>query len=441
MKIPFWPKFKGFRDIDLGLDRMYQALKRLDDPHLKLPEVIHIAGTNGKGSTLAFLRSIFEEGGYKVHAYSSPHLVNFNERIYLAGNNISDDFLNECLKICKEACEVSPKIELTFFEGTTLAAFLAFSKVDADILILETGMGGRLDATNVLDRVFASIITPIGIDHSEFLGDSLKDIAFEKAGILKKKCLTICGKQKSEAFEVVKKRADELGCEFLSFGRDFEMKEVAEKWAFLGNFDYKIDLKHYYKSAQKVLQFCVPRYLDQKHQLENLSSVISLILAQNHFSFDFGAINRGILNAKWPARLEKIEKGQFFDEEYELFIDGGHNGDASEVVARFLGKFQGFKIVIFSMLEDKDFKEYLSQIAPKTDLLIACNIKNSVKNRSIDEVCNFANELGLSYIKSNLIEDAIMDAKEFLNQNDIENSLVLVAGSLYLAGNFIEKNS
>ncbi len=203
MKIPFWPEFKGFRDIKLGLDRMYQALERLDNPHKKLPEVIHIAGTNGKGSTLAFLRSIFESSGYKVHAYSSPHLVNFNERIYLSGSDISDDFLNECLQECKDVCEIEPKIELTFYEGTTLAAFLAFSKVKADILILETGMGGRLDATNVLDEVMASIITPVSIDHAEFLGNSISKIAFEKAGIIKKNSLVICGKQKNDAFEVI----------------------------------------------------------------------------------------------------------------------------------------------------------------------------------------------------------------------------------------------
>ncbi len=260
MKIPFWPEFKGYRDIDLGLDRVFRALERLDNPHKKLPKVIHIAGTNGKGSTLAFLRSVFESSNYKVHAYSSPHLVEFNERIYLAGKNISDEFLNECLKECKEKCEKDPEISLTFFEGTTLAAFLAFSRVEADILILETGMGGRLDATNVLDEVLASIITPISIDHAEFLGDDIAKIAFEKAGILKENCLAICGKQELEALNVIKNRANQLNCKLLAYGEDFD--------------------------NSKALEFDRPKYLKQKHQIENLSSVLAFIFAQNEFKFD-----------------------------------------------------------------------------------------------------------------------------------------------------------
>ncbi len=139
MKIPFWPQFKGYRDIDLGLDRMLQALDRLNNPHKKLPKTIHIAGTNGKGSTLAFLKSILAKNNYKVHCYTSPHLIEFNERIELSNKKIDDSYLNDCLKRCKEVCEMEPKIDLTFFEGTTLAAFLAFSETDADFLILETG--------------------------------------------------------------------------------------------------------------------------------------------------------------------------------------------------------------------------------------------------------------------------------------------------------------
>lgn len=415
MKIPFWPEFKGFRDIDLGLDRMYQALERLDNPHKKLPKTIHIAGTNGKGSSLAFLRSIFEHSGYKVHAYSSPHLVEFNERIYLSGENISDDFLNQCLQECKDSCEQEPKISLTFFEGTTLAAFLAFSRVEADILILETGMGGRLDATNVLDKVLASIITPISIDHAEFLGDNVEKIAFEKAGILKESCLAICSKQDPKALDVIREKSNELNCKFLAFGDDFNI--------------------------DRVLEFDAPKYLKQKHQIENLASVLAFIEAQNEFKFDLESINRGIVNAKWPARLEKIEKGRFFSENYDLFIDGGHNEDAALTVKDFLQENnKKFKIVIFSMLEDKNFKEYLNRIKDETDLLIACDIENSVKNRSKEEIFEFANEIDLKCIKSNLIEDAINDANKLINNEKISNPLILVAGSLYLAGNFIEQN-
>ncbi len=153
MRFPFWPDFSGYRNIELGLSRVYKLLERLDNPHLKIPPTIHLAGTNGKGSTLSFLKEIFTENGYKVHTYTSPHLVNFNERIVLAGEEISDSFLTEILNECKKAAEKSPAIPVTFFEGITVAAFLAFSRIEADILLLETGMGGRLDATNVLPKV------------------------------------------------------------------------------------------------------------------------------------------------------------------------------------------------------------------------------------------------------------------------------------------------
>ena len=451
MKIPFWPEFKGFRDIDLGLDRMYQALERLDNPHKKLPKVIHIAGTNGKGSTLAFLRSIFESANYKVHAYSSPHLVDFNERIYLAGKNIEDDFLNKCLQICKNACEQEPKISLTFFEGTTLAAFLAFSMVKADIVILETGMGGRLDATNVLDEVMASIITPIAIDHAEFLGDNISDIAFEKAGIIKPNSLVICGKQELEALEVVKSRSDVLGCDFLNFQNSYDFKKTHKNWIFNWSFENKNNLSGYLQPKQRELSLDYPKYLNQNHQLENLSNVIAFILAQNHFKFSFAEINHGICEAKWPARLEKITSGKFYKKlqnetagkNSELVIDGGHNPHAGEIVNQFLAsKNDKFRIVLFSMLEDKDYQSYLFKIKDNVDLFIACDIDNSVKAKSVDDICNFAKTtLHLNCIKSSLINSAIEEAIAFINKNNIENSQILVCGSLYLAGNFKEQNN
>ena len=206
MKIPFWPDAK-IHNIELGLSRVLQLLERLGNPHLKLPPAIHIAGTNGKGSTLAFLRAIFEESGLKIHTYTSPHLVNFNERILLAGKEISDDFLNEILTECKKAAEIFPQIQVTFFEGTTVATFLAFSRVPADLLLLETGMGGRLDATNVLPEVLCSVITPISFDHEEFLGNTLAKIAYEKAGIIKKNCPVVIGKQVEEALQVIEDQA------------------------------------------------------------------------------------------------------------------------------------------------------------------------------------------------------------------------------------------
>jgi dihydrofolate synthase/folylpolyglutamate synthase len=223
VKIPFWPSPSGYRDIDLGLSRVINLLKRLGNPHHKIPSTIHIAGTNGKGSTLSFLKTIFTESGYLVHSYTSPHLASFNERIVLANNEIDDKFLNECLEICRQAAEQHPKIPVTFFEGITVAAFLAFSKIKADILLLEVGMGGRLDATNVITQNLLSIITPISFDHTEFLGKNLAKIAYEKAGIIKTNCPVIIGKQKTTALQTIKNRALELDSKIISFEKHFKI--------------------------------------------------------------------------------------------------------------------------------------------------------------------------------------------------------------------------
>lgn len=191
MKLPKWPDPSSSNFIDLGLDRVLNALEKLDNPHLKLPPVIHVAGTNGKGSTIAFLRAMLEAAGKKCHVYTSPHLVEFNERIVVAGEQISDDMLNEVIDETKNKCE---EIKLTFFEGTTLASFLAFSKVPADYVLLETGMGGRLDATNVIPNPALTIITPISFDHTEFLGDTIEKNRIRKSLHNKKRFKMHCGR-------------------------------------------------------------------------------------------------------------------------------------------------------------------------------------------------------------------------------------------------------
>jgi dihydrofolate synthase/folylpolyglutamate synthase len=187
-----------------------------------MPPTIHIAGTNGKGSTLAFLKNIFQEAGYKVHRYTSPHLVEFNERIEICGTKIDDIFLNEVLEKCREACEITPKIDITFFEATTACAFLAFSQVEADILLLETGMGGEFDATNVLPQVLCSIITTISIDHQEFLGKTIEKIAEAKAGIIKENCPVICVDQNPQVLDLIQSKASKLNAEFINSKVFFE---------------------------------------------------------------------------------------------------------------------------------------------------------------------------------------------------------------------------
>ncbi len=427
MKFPFWPDFTGYRNIELGLSRVYELLQRLDNPHLKIPPTIHLAGTNGKGSTLSFLREIFTQSGYSVHTYTSPHLVNFNERITLAGKEISDDFLNEILRECQAAAEKSPAIPVTFFEGITVAAFLAFSRVKADILLLETGMGGRLDATNILPKVLCSIITPIAFDHTDFLGKTLSKIAFEKGGIIKKNCPVIIGRQKTSPLKTLENQALTLGAVTKIFGRDWKIKKVQNGFLFDG-FGKKILLP-------------LPA-LAGAHQIENAGVAIAAALIQKKFSIKEAALKPALQKTFWPARLQKINSGKFFKmlpQNSELYLDGSHNLQGAATLEKFLHQQKNKKIfVIFSMLQDKDCAGFLKKIAPQVDHLVAITIPDESKSRKAKEIKIIAKEIG---IKSESAENFLAAFEKILNmKKDGKTTLILVCGSLYLAGSFLDQN-
>lgn len=398
MKLPFWPNPLGYRDIEFGLSRVYELLNRLDNPHLKLPPTIHIAGTNGKGSTLSFLRAIFAEAGLKAHSYISPHLVNFNERMNLAGKDISDEFLNEILHECQAAAERSPAIPVTFFEGTTVAAFLAFSRVKSDVLILETGMGGRLDATNVLPEVLCSIITPVSIDHEEFLGDSLGKIATEKAGIIKKNCPTVVGKQRPEALKTIESKALEMNSDLIhpEFGTSYDLSLIGP------------------------------------HQQENASTAIAAVKSQNKFSITDEEIKNGLKKAYWPARLQKITSTNL-PKNFELYLDGGHNTQAAETISNFLKTQKDKKIfVIFSMMKDKNCEGFLQKISGNIDELISLKTPDEPRSLTAPEISKIAKNIGINSQDAKSFPDAFAKIKSD------EDSLILICGSLYLAGKFLE---
>jgi dihydrofolate synthase/folylpolyglutamate synthase len=405
MKLPFWPNPQGYRDIKFGLNRCYELLERLGNPHLKLAPTIHIAGTNGKGSTLAFLKAIFTEAGLRVHSYTSPHLVNFNERINLAGVDISDDFLNEILAECKTAAELDSPIAVTFFEGTTIAAFLAFSRIEADVVLLETGMGGRLDATNVLPEVLCSIITPISFDHEEFLGNTLTKIAAEKAGIIKKNCPIVISKQNPEALEVIKNKAAELNSAI------FLTDEFEDK------FD-QFDLSNL--------------SLAGSYQKQNAAAAVTAIKAQRIFKISDDEINRGLGKAFWPARLQKITQKKL-PNNCELYLDGSHNPQGAETILDFLESKKLAKVfVIFSMLKDKNCDQFLKIISRKIDHLIALEIPDEPKSRSVEEILKIAHNHQIRSSAAENFDDALMKIK------CEEPHLILICGSLYLAGKFLE---
>ncbi len=417
MQLPFWPDPSSYRNIELGLSRVYQLLLRLGNPHLKLPPTIHIAGTNGKGSTLAFLRAIFEDAGLQVHCYISPHLVRFNERIILSGKEIDDDFLNRILQECKTAAELEPKINITFFEGITVAAFVAFSKVQADVLLLETGMGGRLDATNVIENPIATIITPIAFDHTEFLGKTLAKIAFEKSGIIKPNCPVIISKQKPSALKV--------------------LQDVALK----NNSQIHLPLTTYN------LSLTTPNF-EGEHQITNAKTAIAAIFAQKTFKISTKNIEQGLQKAIWPARLQKISDGKFYQillKNFQLILDGSHNPAGARTVANWLKEQQkelpAKNYLVCAMLKDKDSASFLKHLAKQTEMLIGLKISDEEKSKPAKEIVKIAQSFNIKAKTALGFSEAIEEITKYhLKNYSNESAKIIICGSLYLAGKFLEES-
>jgi dihydrofolate synthase/folylpolyglutamate synthase len=454
MKFPHWPEMKGYREIKFGLDRVYDLLTRLDNPHLLLPPTIHVAGTNGKGSNIAYLDAIFSDAGYKVHKYISPNLVQFNERITLAGKEISDEYLTEILNECKKAAEIAPKIEVTFFEGITVAAFLAFSRIKADILLLEVGMGGRLDATNVILDVIATIITPISNDHQEFLGNSLAKITREKAGIIKEGVPVIIGKQKPEALEILKNTAKEKNCPCYCLGQDWTLFEE-DKNIHINIDDHKLELP-------------LPALIGH-HQLENATTAIVASLIQNDIEISDANLFNGLKKVKWPARLEKVKSGKLVNKllkYFDIYLDGGHNENSAQAISNWLvkenmrvvkgGKKSPSTYLICAMLENKNIYRFLKYLAGNLDFVIGMKINNENKSKTAKQICKNALELGIKSVDVDDFEEAFKYIKtidgvensersslvrSFNPFKKINKSRILICGSLYFVGQFIEENA
>jgi dihydrofolate synthase/folylpolyglutamate synthase len=419
MKLPFWPDPSNYHNIELGLDRTYQLLERLGNPHLRIPPTIHIAGTNGKGSTLAFLKAIFEDANLKVHCYTSPHLVNFNERIVLAGKEIGNDFLNEILQQCKNAAEIEPKIEVTFFEGITVAAFVAFAKIKADVLLLEVGMGGRLDSTNVIKNPIATIITPIDFDHTEFLGKTLSKIAFEKAGIIKPKVPVITSKQKPATIQILKEVAKKNKSRLIIIDTDFT-----------NNIDLNLGLLG-------------------THQNINAITAIATILTQTQFKISPQNIANGLQKVVWKARLQKIIDGKFYQilpKNFELILDGGHNKAGAKTILDWLKaeKKKSLKTknyLVCAMLKDKDSEGFLRHLSEQIELLIGLKIKDNNNSKTANKIAQIAKGLDIESYTAISFSDAIGKIKKYHNKNYPNfPARIVISGSLYLAGEFLEEN-
>lgn len=417
------------RIIDLSLDRVHAALERLGNPHHRLPPVFHIAGTNGKGSTLAFLRAVFEADGKSVHSFISPHLVRFNERIVLGGKEIDDAAL---LDVFARVDRAVGDEKLTYFETITCAAFLAFSEAAADALLLEVGLGGRLDATNVLKRPLASLVTPVDYDHQKFLGDTLAAIATEKAGIFRAGTPAVIGRQRPEAMAVLLERAEAIGAHQFAFGRDWDA--------------YRERGRLIYQDNDGLLDIDAPR-LAGVHQFDNAGLAIAALRATQRAPND-RTLSKGIATAHWPGRLQRLTEGPIVDQVterlsdgVEIWLDGGHNPHAGAAVARAMADMEERRpnslVLIAGMQANKDAVGYFQNFSGLARKVYAVAADHSGVAPAT-EVAAAAREAGLAAEPFASIDKAIECA---LGEQKNEPPRFLICGSLYLAGEVLKQNA
>jgi dihydrofolate synthase / folylpolyglutamate synthase len=403
--------------IDLTLDRVHRLLAALGHPERHLPPVIHIAGTNGKGSTQAMIRAGMEAAGKRVHAYTSPHLARFHERIRLAGELISEPALTALLDECVAA---NGGEEITFFEITTCAAFAAFARTPADYTLLEVGLGGRLDATNVVDRPALCILTPISLDHESYLGDTVAAIAGEKAGILKRGVPVVVGPQTDEALAVIEDRAARLGCPLIVHGQHWHVTEERGRMI--------------YQDETGLLDLPLPN-LPGPHQIQNAGAAIA---ALRHLGFDAPACEAAVSQAIWPARMQRLRHGPLVEQagRAELWLDGGHNPAGGMAVAATLARMPARPThLICGMLNTKDVTGYLAPLAPHVASLRAISIPGEANTLTADATCAAALSVGM---KAGTADNVSAALAEIVAED--QAARVLICGSLYLAGNILREN-
>jgi dihydrofolate synthase / folylpolyglutamate synthase len=414
------------RLIDLTLDRMTRILAQLGHPERKLPPVIHVAGTNGKGSVIAFLRAMLEADGKRVHVYTSPHLVRFNERFRLAGQLVSDEELEAALDECERVNAGAP---LTLFEITTAAGLLMFSQHPADVLLLEVGLGGRLDATNVVEEPLATVITPVALDHAEYLGENLDQVAAEKAGIIKERVPVIVGLQQRDALSVIERRASRLNAPLHIAGEDWTAGEEHGRLVF--------------QDEERLLDLPAPK-LYGRHQFDNAGLAVATLRAIPALTPQVAAFEAGVVNAEWPARMQRLTAGTLFlraPQGGELWLDGGHNPDGGRAIAAALADLEERVsrplVLIVGMLASKDCAGFLRNFAGLTRRIIAIPIERQKSALSPDEIAGRARSVGIPAMTRNSIK-AALDAVDRLELDPPPR--ILITGSLYLAGEVLKEN-
>jgi dihydrofolate synthase/folylpolyglutamate synthase len=416
--------------IDLTLDRVWRILDALGNPQRRLPPVIHVAGTNGKGSTIAFLRAILEAAGLSVHVYTSPNLVRVNERFRIGtpagGTLVSDDELASALTECERANGDAP---ITVFEIETAAAFLLFARHPADITLLEVGLGGRLDATNVVERPLATAITPVSMDHLEFLGDTLEKIAAEKAGILKAGVPAVVARQDRAALDVIERQARRLSAPLHVLGEHWMVTQERGRLV--------------YQDEDGLLDLPAPK-LFGRHQIENAGLAIAILRALPALKLPAWAFEGGIVRADWPARLQRLGQGRLLPlvpDGAELWLDGGHNAEGGRALAAAMADLEERVsrplVLVVGMLATKDCAAFLRNFAGLARRVIAVPIPHQEKTLSADKVAGAAQAVGIPAESSTDISAAL----QAISQLELElPPRILVTGSLYLAGEVLAAN-
>ncbi len=417
------------KKIDLSLGRVERLLEALGHPEQRLPPVIHVAGTNGKGSTVAFMRAILEAAGKSVHVYTSPHLVRFHERIRLGqkggGRLVDDAELASALSFCEKLNGGEP---ITFFEITTAAALKLFSEHPADYLLLEVGLGGRVDATNVVAKPAATVITPVSYDHPEFLGTTVAEIAFEKAGIIKRHVPAIIGQQSAAARDVLTREARRLAAPMTIGGEDFHAREEQGRLIF--------------EDANGLLDLPLPR-LPGRHQHQNAANAIAALRVVEP-DLPIAAVEAGLLAAEWPARLQNLNKGVITilaPEDSEIWLDGAHNEDGARVLAQALADFEEKAprplVIICGSLATKDTTAFLRAFKGLAQEVLAVPVNGEHAGRTPAEVAAIANAEGIPAVACESLDAALhfLAAREWRTPPRI-----LITGSLYLAGDVLRFN-
>ena len=397
------------------LERMRELLERLDNPHRHLPPTIHVAGTNGKGSTIAFLRAILEAAGLTVHTYTTPHLQHFNERIVLAGKEITDGELSELMD---EVRVKAGDLVLPFFEATTAAAFLAFSRHNADFLLLETGLGGRLDPTNVIENPLLTVITPISYDHTDVLGESLEEIAQEKVGIMKHGAACVSALQEMRVLTVIDDKADELGVDWYGFEYDYSVE-------FTGSDRLK------YLSKWGDLDVAKPALLGIHQYINAATAITAVKVAIPNISDE--NIAEGIANTKWIGRMQKVEK-PYISEGVKVFVDGGHNPAAAMALATTINEWKISTVLIIGMTQGRDVAKFLEPFVGLVDFIHTVQVKSEPMPYTAEYLAGIAGEMGFQSRAFDEIDDAVIFTQ---NENLKAGGNIIICGSLFLVGDII----